>query len=183
VSTRTLPHGPAASEHAGNAFDIGVLAADRHAVGNRAWHKPGILAAEEHFHERRAGLGHDRHPVAAPEAGRDQLMGGAHGALAQIAIGHCVFQQAAAVVEVHAGSAAGRIVEGLPQCPERTILLLKTDIGSRRGCRDGCPIRTYNDPRRRFDPHDDPSATRCDRAVMDQRGLPKTPTRFGPKSA
>jgi hypothetical protein len=60
-------------------------------------------------------------------------------------------------------------------------LLLKTDVGSRRGRQDSCPIRTYNDPRRRFDPHDDPSATRSDRAVLDQRGLPKSPTQCGPE--
>ena len=125
-----------AAEHAGDTLDIGVLAADRHAVGNRTRHEAGILAAEEHFHEGRAGFGDDRHPIAAPEAGRDQLMGGAQRALAELAIRHGVLQQAAAVVEVHARPAAGRIVQGLPQCPERTVLLLKTDIGARRGHRE-----------------------------------------------
>ena len=57
-------------QHAGNARHIGFLAPDIHRIGHRAWNQAGILATEKHYHEVRAGLGNDRHALAALQAAR-----------------------------------------------------------------------------------------------------------------
>jgi hypothetical protein len=55
--------GASAVEHAGDARDIGVAAADVHGIGQRAGDEAGVLAGEEHDHELRPRLGHDRDAV------------------------------------------------------------------------------------------------------------------------
>ena len=53
------------TQHAGHPFDIGILARRYTWLRHRARNEPCILAAEEHRHEFRSGLGNDRNPVSA----------------------------------------------------------------------------------------------------------------------
>ncbi len=111
-------------QHAANALHEGIAAADMDAVGHRAGHEAGILAAEEHRHEFGARFSHDRHPGAALEAEPLQSQRHRDGALAQHAIGQDMRQFAARRIEVEPGRTAGGVIEALGQCIEGAQHLL-----------------------------------------------------------
>ncbi len=118
-------------QHPGDPVDIGVHAADMHAVGHGAWNQSGILTAEEGFNEFRSGLGDEADPVATLQIEPGKPARHGNSALAQAAIRHDLGELPARGVEIETGNALGSIVEPLSEALEFGELLGKLLIGPR----------------------------------------------------
>ena len=109
---------PGARHHAGDALDIGVTAADIHAVRHRARDQPGILASEKDIKEIRAGFRNHAHAVAALQARLEEFAAGRDGLVAQIAKAHHMLKLSARRVEIKAGFAPSGIFQAFDQGTE-----------------------------------------------------------------
>jgi hypothetical protein len=113
-----------------------------HGIGQRAGDEAGVLAGEEHDHELRPRLGHDRDAITPREPGVQQPERGGQRLLAQAPVGQGLGQFAARGIEIEAGFAPGRIVETLGEGGEIAHALLKRSVGARRRpWRIGAPRR------------------------------------------
>lgn len=120
------------AQHSGQALDERRAAADLHGVRHRARHETCVLAGEEHLEEPGGGFRDHGHPVAFLQAGVQEPMGGAHGAIAQLGIGQHVFESTAGRVEGVTGFAPSCVIKPFGQGVECAKPLRKAAVYCRR---------------------------------------------------
>ena len=125
------------AEHACHLGDVGILAADIHAVRHGRWNEASILATKKSGHEIRPGFRHYCHALAALQASTQQFARCRNRAVAQFRIGQHMGQLPLATIEVEPGLALGRIIKCLRNRRKSTQTLRQFSITFRCGHQAG----------------------------------------------